>query len=166
MAWIREVGDVAGGGMWRVVGIGCMGVGKVRVSRMNSCSGERKVVSKVGRDGGGGCFEVEVGLEAETGMEGAPLVSWSLSSSLGGFRRPSQVLRSSCNLFFVLVLFCWYGIWEMKRGETSYRLICASRSWILAALEMFFGLGFLMSVTGAISSCQGVSESETSSSYI
>lgn len=85
-------------GMVRFVCIGGMvvGDGEVRVSRMESCSGERKVGSKVGRDGGGGCFEVEV----ETGMEGASFESSSLSLtfSFGGLRRSSHVLRSSCNL--------------------------------------------------------------------
>lgn len=59
MVRMREVGVSVvlvddGGGMVRVVGSGFIGAGEARVSRMESCSGERKAVSKVGRDGGGG----------------------------------------------------------------------------------------------------------------
>lgn len=47
---------------------------------------------------------------------------------------------------------------EKVKGKRPYRSICASRSWILSALETFLGLGLLTSVTGAVSSYQGVSQ--------
>jgi hypothetical protein len=99
MVRIRDDG-VDDGGMWRVVGMGWGWLGAERVSRIESCSGERKVVSKVGSDGGGGCSGVAVVVEVETGMEGTSFVPLSLLLSLGGFRRSSHVFRSSCNLCF------------------------------------------------------------------
>lgn len=97
---VRTRDDGVDGGMWRSVGMGCVGVGEERFSRMDSCSGERKVVSKVGSDGGGGCSEVAVVVEVDTGIEGTSIVPLSLFLSFGGFRRSSHVFRSSCNLCF------------------------------------------------------------------
>lgn len=97
MVRMRDVGVDDGSGTWRVVGMGCVGLGDVRVSRMDSCSGERKVVSKVVSDGGGGCSEVEVVVEVTT-LEGASFMPLSLCLSFGGFRRSSHVFRSACRL--------------------------------------------------------------------
>jgi hypothetical protein len=77
-------------------------------------------------------------------------------------------------MFSALLVICVFGISASPvipslgnlKGDKSYRLICASRSSILAALERFFGLGVLTSATGAISSCQGVSGTIASLSCI
>lgn len=105
------------------------------VCRISACSGSRNEGSM---SEGVGSVSVGIG-----GTSGAP----------GGFRSSSHVARSSCNLGTGRKHLHWYAF----KNERTYRLICASRSCILAALEMFFGFGFFTTTAGAVSSYERVS---------